>query len=67
MRPPKEFPQEVKRGIRRLAAEMFPDSHFIERERFVARCIEIINSQHVIRPRFVNQHTKARFGDQANV
>ena len=59
MRPPKEFPRAVKDGIRRLAEEMFSDSHFIDRERFVARCIEIINKDHVIRPRFRNQHTKA--------
>lgn len=66
MRPPKEFPRAVKDGIRRLAKEMFPDSSFIDRERFVARCIETINKQHVIRPRFVNQYTKHRL-EQTNV
>lgn len=60
MRPPKEFPRAVKDGIRRLAKEMFPEAHYIDRERFVARCIEIINAEHFIRIRFANQYTKHR-------
>lgn len=58
MRPPKEFPRAVKNGIRSLAEEMFPDSHFIDRERFVARCIEVINAEHFLRIRYANQYIK---------
>lgn len=60
MRPPKEFPRTVKDGIRRLAKEMFPDTDSLDRERFVARCIEIINAEHFIRIRYTNQHIKLR-------
>lgn len=60
MRPPKEFPRTVKDGIRRLAKEMFPDASFMVRERFVARCIEVINAQHFLRIRYANQYIKHR-------